>query len=128
MLSRLRKLEGDQGFTLIELLIVISIIGILAAIAIPQLSAYKQRTYNSDTQAILHNLYLSCKAYWKDNDASSACATTDITSTVYGFTASPEMTITIGTGTEEDFAATAANANVPGVTYSIDSAGTIIKK
>ena len=128
MLSRLRKLESEKGFTLIELLIVIAIIGILAAIAIPQFSAYKQRIYNSDTQAILHNLYLSCKAYWAHNGASSACATSDITSTTYGFTSSPEMTITIGTGIEKDFAATAANANVPGVTYSIDSAGTIIKK
>ena len=128
MLSRLRKLEHDKGFTLIELLIVIAIIGILAAIAIPQFSAYKQRTYNSDTQAILHNLYLSCKAYWADNAASSVCATADITSTTYGFTASPEMTITIRTGNEEDFAATATNANVPGVTYSIDSAGTVTKK
>ena len=128
MLSTLRKLEDDKGFTLIELFIVIAIIGILAAIAIPQFSAYKQRTYNSDTKATLHNLYLSCKAYWADNDASSACATADITSTNYDFTASPEMTITIGTGNEEDFAATAANTNVPGVIYSIDSAGTITKK
>ena len=128
MLSRLRKLEDDKGFTLIELLIVIAIIGILAAIAIPQFSAYKQRTYNSDTQAILHNLYLSCKAYWGDNGASSACTTADITSTTYGFTTSPEMTIAFGKGAEEDFAATAANANVPGVIYSIDSAGTITKR
>tara|TARA_A100001037_G_C14532430_1_gene363685 strand:- start:27 stop:413 length:387 start_codon:yes stop_codon:yes gene_type:complete len=128
MLSRLRKLKDDKGFTLIELLIVIAIIGILAAIAIPQFSAYKQRIYNSDTQAILHKLYLSCKAYWADNGKSSACATSDITSTTYGFTSSPEMTLTIGTGTEKDFAATAKNINVPGVTYSIDSAGTIIKK
>ena len=128
MLSRVRKLEGDQGFTLIELLIVIAIIGILAAIAIPQLGAYKQRTYNSDTQAVLHNLYLSCKAYWADNDSSSACAIAEITSTNYGFTASPEMTITIDTGTEKDFAAIATNSNMPGVTYSIDSVGTIIKK
>lgn len=128
MLSRLIKLEGDKGFTLIELLIVIAIIGILAAIVIPQFSAYKQRTYNSDTKAILHNLYLSCKAYWADNGKSSACATADISSTTYGFTTSPEVTINIGAGAEEDFAATAANANVPGVIYSIDSAGTIIKK
>ncbi|MBM14675.1 MAG: hypothetical protein CMH75_01055, partial [Nitrospina sp.] len=65
---------------------------------------------------------------WADNDTSSACATADITSMTYGFSVSPEMTITIGAGTEKDFAATATNANAPGVTYSIDSAGTIIKK
>ena len=128
MLSRLRKLESEKGFTLIELLIIIAIIGILAAIAIPQYSAYKERAFKSDTQATLHNLYLSCKAYWADNDTSSACATADITSMTYGFSVSPEMTITISTGTEADFLATATNSKAPGVTYSIDSAGTIIKK
>ena len=128
MLSKLGKLEGGKGFTLIELLIVIAIIGILAAIAIPQLSAYKLRAYNSDTENNLHNLYLSCKAYWEDNGASSACTTADISGTNYGFIGSPEMTITIEKGTEGDFAATARNSNAPGVTYSIDSAGTVIKK
>ena len=128
MLSRLKKLEGRKGFTLIELLIVIAIIGILAAIAIPQFSAYKQRGYNSDTQATLNNLYLSSKAYWAKNEPSSICAIAGINEPSYGFNVSPEMTITIGTGIEADFAATASNSNVPGVTYSIDSAGTIIKK
>ena len=127
MLSRFRKLEGEKGFTLIELLIVIAIIGILAAIAIPQFSAYKERAYNSDTQATLHNLFLSCKAYWADNGSGSNCATADITSTTYGFTASSKMTITVDTATEAAFGATAANSDAAGVTYSIDSSGTITK-
>lgn len=128
MFSRFRKLEGEKGFTLIELLIVIAIIGILAAIAIPQFSAYKERAYNSDTQATLHNLYLSCKAYWADEGAGSACATANLTTTTYGFTASSKMTIAIGTATEAAFAATATNSDAAGVTYEIDSSGAISKQ
>ena len=64
MLSRLNKREG---FTLIELMIVIAIIGILAAIAIPQFSAYRTRSYNSAAQSDLRNSATAQEAYYVDH-------------------------------------------------------------
>jgi type IV pilus assembly protein PilA len=63
----LNKLRSRKGFTLIELLIVVAIIGILAAIAIPQFSAYRAKAYNSAAQSDLKNAKTGLEAFFADN-------------------------------------------------------------
>ena len=120
------KLRNAKGFTLIELLIVIAIIGILAAIAIPQFNQYKARAYDSDSKANLHNIYLACKAYWADNGSAASCDSTLATGTSYGYLQSTNVSITAPSNLETDFVATAQNTNSTN-TFSINSNGSISK-
>jgi len=63
MLKMFRK-GNQKGFTLIELLIVVAIIGILAAIAIPQFASYRQKAFNSAAQSDLRSVKTSLEGYY----------------------------------------------------------------
>jgi len=65
--TMLNRIRNRKGFTLIELLIVVAIIGILAAIAIPQFASYRARGYNSAANSDLKNIKTTLEAYYTDN-------------------------------------------------------------
>lgn len=57
-------MRREQGFTLIELLVVVAIIGILAAIAIPQFAAYRAQSFCASVQADVKNTVLAEERYF----------------------------------------------------------------
>ena len=83
-------MRDNKGFTLIELLIVVVIIGILAAIAIPKFSATREKAYVSTMKSDLKNLASQQEIYYSDNYTY----TTD--ATALGFAQSQGVTVSIG--------------------------------
>lgn len=66
MINRLRQRRNQKGFTLIELMIVIAIIGILAAIAIPQFSSYRAKSFNTASVSDVRNCRTDLEAYYAE--------------------------------------------------------------
>jgi type IV pilus assembly protein PilA len=96
-------MRGKRGFTLIELLIVVVIIGILAAIAIPKFANTKEKAYIAGMKADLRNLVTAQEAYFADN-VTYATTTANLN---YNVSAGNTVSVTSATGT--GWAATSTN-------------------
>ncbi len=92
------KRTNESGFTLIELLVVVAIIGILAAIAIPQFAAYRAKGFDARSSSDCRNAATALEAFFVDN-ATYAGATA---ATLPGFVQSADVAVTI-TGAVTNF-------------------------
>lgn len=103
--------NSQKGFTLIELLVVVAIIGILAAIAIPQFSEYRARGYDARAKTDLRNVATAEEAYFADNEAYRACTQANCASLLPGISAlSDGVTLAITVPTEDSFTGTSSHS------------------
>jgi len=91
------KLNNKKGFTLIELMIVIAIIGILAAIAIPNFIAYRDKAYCSKAESDANNVAATIGNYFSV-PTRVTLPTASGASVYLGFTLSgpPQNTVNVG--------------------------------
>ena len=105
-----------KGFTLIELLIVVVIIGILAAIAIPKFANTKEKAYIASMKSDLRNLVTAEEAYFADSVkySSSVTCTNPPTVGTVAFCTSTGNTLaapTTGSGTQAGWTASVTDLN-----------------
>ncbi|MDQ4005032.1 MAG: prepilin-type N-terminal cleavage/methylation domain-containing protein [Actinomycetota bacterium] len=68
MLKKIREMQDEDGFTLIELMVVVLIIAILIAIALPTFLGLRERAQNRAAQSDLRNGLAAAKAFYTDNE------------------------------------------------------------
>ena len=69
----MRKRGKESGFTLVELLVSVGILGILVAIAIPQIKGYKAGAFDAEAEQTLRTVATAEEAYFVDYDVFKDC-------------------------------------------------------
>jgi type IV pilus assembly protein PilA len=88
-------MSNKKGFTLIELLIVVVIIGILAAIAIPKFANTKEKAYVAAMKSDLRNIATYEEQYAADSQGAYFGGTATAAAPLQGFSPSQNVTVTV---------------------------------
>lgn len=118
---RSMKKKKQCGFTLLELLTVLSIIGLLSAMVIPQYKSFRQRAYDVRAQADLRSLALAEEAYYLDAERYLSCENTQCIG-LPSMNAISKGVQLKATARAQDFSAEAHHPKGTGKTWLWDSA------
>lgn len=86
-------MRTQRGFTLIELLVVVSIIGILALLAIPLFNSYRVRAFNARAQSNLHDAVTAQEAFHGDYERYGDCMNAGCEAALPGFKLSAGVSV-----------------------------------
>ncbi|MGA0569294.1 type IV pilin protein [Variovorax sp. VNK109] len=117
-------MQRKNGFTLIEMMIVVSIVSILAAIAIPAYSDYIRRSKISEAVAELSSMKLKMEQYFQDKRTYTDSCTANTVAPLPA--ATKEFTFACPTRTDTTYVVTATGnpgTIMAGFTYTINQAG-----
>ena len=118
----MHRSRDKKGFTLIELMIVVAIIGLLAAIAVPQFAEYRRKAQDNRAKQVLHQLSKAQEDYYIQFDTYTISR--PLLSTSSGWTVESTITISILAASTSSWSATAAHTASSNVfTYSSSAGG-----
>ncbi len=128
MIKKIAKKKDKKGFTILELVIVMAIIGLLAAIAIPQFFRFRQKAYMTATKSDVKNAHIALQNYISENISISIPAVSATGPTVLGIPyESSRVSNHVTVAVDTDGSVTGTHSDYTGYMYKIDANGAPIE-
>lgn len=109
---------GEQGFTLVELLTVVGIIGVLAAVAVPQFASYRAKGFDRRAQLSLRHVAVAEEAYYVDYATYKNCDQSTCPGLLPGLGALSQGVVLQVNATASGFNATASHPSGTGQVFN----------